>query len=258
MAAWKPRKGVLNVMDNKTVQNNTRFLKATVIAAGLRLFLFSGFCGILLFHCSDPNINAPSINSYHAPAWLYPDHGAYVDGNGTVSCTACHGESLQGEKDISGCANSCHFSASGEPSPPGSDWIHGSTPHVTQLRYAEICNRCHTIMRQYNQEPDACHDCHGQGLSHPLDRAWLDKDSSEFHGQSDLACNTCHDTTVYCNACHFGPSGSRIPAGSSWTHGLNEGHRSFESLQIVCYRCHNLNRSYGHPPGTCHDCHDDD
>ncbi len=249
---------MLNVMDDNTVQNRSRYLKSSGSSAGLNLIVMSILFGALLFRCSEPNIDAPSTNSYHPPAWTYPDHGAYVDSNGTVSCTACHGEILQGDEESSGCANTCHFNANGEQSPPASDWQHGSTPHTSQLRYAEICNRCHTIMRQYNQDPAACHDCHGLGISHPLGQPWLDANSSEFHGQSDQACNTCHDTAVYCNTCHFGAFGSRIPAGSNWTHGLNSGHDNFGSVQSICNRCHNLNRSYGRPPAVCHDCHGDD
>jgi len=89
---------------------------------------------------------------------------------------------------------------------------------------------------------------------HPRGAEWLDKAGWDFHGGSSLTCEDCHDPGRWCTTCHFGPGGSRVPSGSSWRHGRS-GHMGQRAYAPVCTRCHDLNRSLGHGPGRCHDCH---
>jgi hypothetical protein len=60
-----------------------------------------------------------------------------------------------------------------------------------------------------------------------------------------------------CFQCHFGQDGSKSPQGSGWNHGDNSEHEDYESYQDTCNLCHDLNRSYGNEPESCHDCHED-
>jgi len=88
--------------------------------------------------------------------------------------------------------------------------------------------------------------------SHPVDESWLDKTSSDFHGKSDLVCENCHDLSVDCGGCHFGPFGDKSP--SEWVHGTTP-HQQLVANGSVCDSCHELSRSFGNGPEACHDCH---
>ncbi|MBU0991945.1 MAG: hypothetical protein KJ737_05575 [Proteobacteria bacterium] len=250
-------------MGNKAGIQKTQHLKPITLRTVLFLAIRVTFCCLLLAQCSDNNIDAPSINTAHPVAWNNPTlkatttyHGTYVEVNGTESCKTCHGISLQGTYEISGCSNVCHFGPDGAMSPPGSSWPHDSTPHSGLILQEKVCNTCHTIMRRYDLDPSSCHDCHGQDITHPLGQSWLDPKSTDYHGKSNTDCTVCHDLTKDCNQCHFGSSGSKAPSGSGWNHGNNTQHQNYTSYQSVCNQCHSLNRSYGNPPASCHDCHD--
>ena len=168
----------------------------------------------------------------------------------------CHGTELQGTTDIPGCF-SCHFGPDGSRAPEGSVWIHGQNQHSDFTSFERICNDCHTLERRYGLDPGLCHDCHGEGIDHVTGQEWLDKNSSQFHGNdSVLNCADCHDLGTYCATCHFGETGSKSPIGSGWNHGNNEEHRRYESHRTICNQCHDLNRSFGNEPKRCHDCHD--
>jgi len=88
--------------------------------------------------------------------------------------------------------------------------------------------------------------------SHPLDEPFLNKTSPKFHGNSSLNCAICHDLILECSECHFGASGIKSP--SDWNHGTVP-HDQLASSETVCNKCHDLNRSYGNGPNSCHDCH---
>ena len=90
------------------------------------------------------------------------------------------------------------------------------------------------------------------GLPHLMGEPWLNKTSPDFHGDSLLNCADCHDLSIRCNECHFGASGSKAPPG--WTHGTFP-HDYLTDSAPVCTTCHDLNRSYGNGPASCHDCH---
>ncbi|PLX93583.1 MAG: hypothetical protein C0619_04235, partial [Desulfuromonas sp.] len=222
---------------------------------------------LVLFSCSDSNTNAPADGGAHPLTWLNPavaeNHGAVASQEGNQSCTSCHGAELDGSGDIPGCYE-CHFDASGSRVPPGSGWSHGVQAHVALSASVDTCNRCHDVFRQFELAPSTCHDCH-PGTAHPVGEAWLDKASATFHGlsaaQDVTACAACHGadyqgglTGVSCSQCHFGETGSKVPAGESWTHGSTP-HDGLTPYIAVCNQCHTVNRSYGNGPASCHDCH---
>ena len=212
--------------------------------------------------CSSPNSDAPGSDQVHAARYVNPAYSAFMSFHGTEvaaagidGCKSCHGSDLTGTDTVPGCTD-CHFDASGSRVPPGSGWIHGSDQHLDYADVQAVCNRCHDTNRRFGMPPAVCHDCHGQGINHILDRAWLDRNSPDFHGQIGVTdCANCHDLAAKCAECHFDTAGSKAPTASGWTHGNNSAHGSYSAYQDVCNLCHNLDRSYGIGPAACHDCH---
>jgi len=179
------------------------------------------------------------------------------------ACAACHGSDYQGGSSGVGCY-SCHFGPDGNQVPQGSSWTHGTTPHDTLSSSLAVCNSCHDQSRTFGTGPASCHDCH-VGADHATGQTWLDPNSSSFHGdQAPLDidhCASCHGSDflggsagVSCYACHFGPSGSKVPAATSWSHGSTP-HDTLTDSAATCAACHDLNRQYGNGPASCHDCH---
>ncbi len=214
---------------------------------------------ISLYGCSNPNNQAPEAGTVHDSGWLDVSaavfHGAEAHQNGEDSCGICHGPDLSGSELIPGCT-SCHFDSDGSKVPPGTNWQHGTTPHDNLAEFGDICNRCHGANRENGNHPTACHDCHGAGVSHVLGQDWLDENESTFHGESTLDCANCHDLDVKCVQCHFDQNGSHVPAGVTWEHGSTPHNQSeLTTNNTVCNACHDLNRSYGNAPESCHDCH---
>ncbi len=211
---------------------------------------------LTLFACSSDNPNAEEAHpsAWSNPAGLGTDnfHGTVVSQQGVRDCQACHGLELNGAAGIPGCRE-CHFDEFGSRIPPGVNWSHGSS-HTDLDAYEAVCNACHALSRSFGVGPGQCHDCHGTTTAHVTGQAWLDSASADFHGDSTLNCSSCHDTNVFCATCHFGPSGSRVPAGVSWTHG-SVPHSSLAANEAVCNQCHTLTRQYRNQPATCHDCH---
>jgi hypothetical protein len=240
-------------------------MKTATIMVVIALLLFSlTGCG------SDSNQAAPGGSQVHPQAWLNPAsadfHGIAFGTQGSEACTICHGLDLSGSGAVPGC-DTCHFDLNNFASrvPTGSSWAHGTIPHSQFLAQGDVCNACHDAVRQFpGQGPAACHDCHVGTANHVLGQAWLDPNSATFHGSDPTVpdgCASCHGSDflggsagVSCFDCHFGPTGSRIPAGSSWTHGTVP-HDTLAANEAVCNACHDLNRSYGNGPTSCHDCH---
>ena len=200
--------------------------------------------------------------NHRSTTWLNPiynagpgSHGGIVQKRGsTVLCALCHGRQLQGENGLPGC-DTCHFGPDGRRTPDTSVWQHGIASHETRKSDEAVCNACHDLYRSYGFGPKTCHNCHdGSNALHQTGQPWLDRKSADFHGKSTLQCSSCHDQTTKCATCHFGPTGSKVPQGSSWQHGTTP-HASLEPNQAVCNQCHTLNRSYGNSPISCHNCH---
>jgi predicted CxxxxCH...CXXCH cytochrome family protein len=198
----------------------------------------------------------------HDEEWTNPEyrgtgefHGSVVKKRGTTMlCKVCHGKSLQGTEEVKGCYE-CHFGPDGGRTPDGSAWQHGLLQHEIQSPQEPVCSNCHELYRNYGLKPGACHDCHAIAPEpHPLGQAWLDPKSAQFHGDSTLTCSSCHDVSTKCASCHFSASGSKVPAGQSWTHGTTP-HNQLAASEAVCNQCHTLERSYGNGPAACHDCH---
>ncbi len=216
----------------------------------------------LTLGCTNPNPDGPSSGSVHSKEWNNPEllesndfHGTQANQDGYDSCKVCHGKDLTGIGDILGCFD-CHFGPNGSQIPGGTNWIHGQNQHELYETHKNVCNACHDIRRKYSLDPQACHDCHGQGTNHALGQDWLDRNSPLFHGNEPTnSCSDCHELSTYCATCHFDETGSKAPIGSGWDHGNNDAHQDFEDDQSVCNQCHDLNRSYGNEPSVCHDCH---
>ena len=102
---------------------------------------------------------------------------------------------------------------------------------------------------------------------------WLNpqyKNADTFHGSVFLSasrplCAFCHGRNLEgrkiwsievpgCSTCHFGPAGARAPSGASWDH-VSAGHYMQEDSGGVCDACHQLYKSYGLEPQSCHGCH---
>ena len=178
-------------------------------------------------------------------AWLDRDQPEF-HGTSTLDCAGCHDLNVK-------CAE-CHFGPSGSKVPAGIDWAHGTIPHADPglAEAGTVCATCHTVSREYENGPAACHDCH----IHPTGQAWLDKNQPDFHGTSTMDCGTCHDLNVKCVECHFGAGGSKIPSGTNWTHGtVPHNEQVLLDNNATCTTCHDLNRSFSNPPANCHDCH---
>ena len=218
--------------------------------------------GLLISGCSSSNQEAPLAGNAHPSSWSDPKlknteafHGVRVQTDGTRECTTCHGGNLNGTGEVVGCRE-CHFTPEGSKIPVNAEWLHGMDRHHEFEADMVVCNTCHAHERDFGAAPEACHDCHGVGTDHVLGRALLDPNSPDFHGTGVLdTCSSCHDVSVKCWQCHFGSSGSRVPPGSSWTHGNNSAHADYVASQATCNQCHDLNRTYGNGPASCHDCH---
>jgi hypothetical protein len=215
--------------------------------------------------CSDKNPDAPLFGNTHLLSWSDPQfmgtdkfHGDNVKTQGTSECATCHSSDLNGQEEVIGCRE-CHFTSDGSKVPVEAEWVHGQDRHNEFEADSAVCNTCHTHERRFDADPEACHDCHGEGNNHVLGRALLNRGSSNFHGTGSIdTCSNCHDVSTKCYQCHFGSSGSKSPQGSGWTHGNNTQHANYVSSQATCNECHDLNRSYGNGPTSCHDCHQHD
>lgn len=216
--------------------------------------------------CSEKNTDAPDYNKVHTEDWYNPQylsntvfHGTEVKRQGTSACSKCHEIYSEGQENIPGCFK-CHFGPDGSREPVGSDWVHGLERHDEYQNDQAVCNSCHDVGRSFGTGPGICHNCHGSGEEHILGQPWLDRDSDQFHGdQSKDDCAICHNLSIDCYQCHFGPTGSKSPPGSNWPHGREDGHNDQERYASICNQCHDLTQAYRGEPDDpeCHTCHDD-
>ena len=219
--------------------------------------IFIAVCGALLFGCSEQRTNAPDSDAPHSVAFRFEPgsqdfHGEPVADSGAESCQICHEAELTGNEAVPGCS-ACHFGPDGSRTPADSDWEHGTIPHDHLQESGEVCNSCHQVNRDSGNGPNACHDCHE---FHPTGQEWLDKKNTDFHGNSALECAACHEIENKCYQCHFGPTGTKIPAGVTWTHGsVPHNQNDLTEQNETCRTCHELNRTYDNGPEPCHDCH---
>ncbi|MBI5015848.1 MAG: hypothetical protein HZB55_10205 [Deltaproteobacteria bacterium] len=210
-------------------------------------WLLAPLAGLLLASCSDQRT---AIGTPHALGRAFLDrasptfHGS-AQTLGSLACTDCH--------ELARKCFQCHFGPEGQRVPAGVTYTHGVIPHdLTTLKdLGAVCDRCHTLTKAFRNEPSVCHSCHGAPPTpHPLGREWIVK-SASFHGNDAvLECSLCHDPATFCSECHFGPTGSRVPAGvTGWTHAAaRTGHAAADRFtapqQTVCAACHALLKSY--------------
>lgn len=109
-----------------------------------------------------------------------------------------------------------------------------------------------------------CGDANDDAIDspHPVGAAWLNPANAGFHGAAaDASCAQCHGSggqIVSCDKCHFGPTGSKVPTGVTWTHGTVP-HGNLIDQGPTCNACHDLMRTYGRTidskSATCSSCH---
>ncbi|HEY5764629.1 MAG TPA: hypothetical protein VIS30_01240 [Candidatus Deferrimicrobiaceae bacterium] len=135
---------------------------------------------------------------------------------------------------------------------------------------AGVCKSCHGDALQGGISGVSCYaasfdgqTCHAGGPAfHPA--AWLDRagdGTNDWHAtayqRNTPPCVDCHDLGVKCLLCHFSIGGSRVPSGSSYSHGSTSGHSDFTGAQAdVCVNCHEVEDRFGYMPQPfCHNCH---
>ncbi len=185
-------------------------------------------------------------------------HGSLVHGDleadGAV-CNACHRMTRDATAEPATC-HDCHGD-SGHPAGWATPDQHGA---AAKSGFA-ACQACHGEDYRGGSADISCYLCHdGPGLDHPAD-GWLDAAADGFHGADGADCAECHGedlrgggTSTGCYDCHFNPDGSRVPAGSEWTHGTLP-HGAFVPDRAVCDRCHAISRGFDRGPDSCGDCH---
>lgn len=205
---------------------------------------------------------------YQAP------HQAAAKAN-LLPCRQCH-DTPDGLPNFDGyvsgvaCAT-CHPDAKAHPSP----WYEGH--RSVGDNWPTVCAICHNTQAADPAGPfpgapscfstsfgaRACHSGGPGTAPHASGRAWLDPNQPTFHGKdTNLAlfpCEDCHSPLdQFCSTCHFGPDGSKVPAGVTWTHGrYPHDVGELVSREAVCNQCHALMKSYtGSPARTdCANCH---
>lgn len=178
-------------------------------------------------------------------------HGVTADER-TPTCTSCHGESLQHEKDANAQKK--------EIAPPDVAFSKKSTNTA-------------------DEKSGACLTCHQGG-----NRIHF---ASSTHAENDVACSSCHDIhtphdkartvktqTEVCFTCHqdkradiHKPSSHPIRAGQMACSSCHNPHGSIaqgmlvkETVNQTCYTCHAEKRGpflFEHPPAAdnCSNCH---
>jgi hypothetical protein len=206
----------------------------------------------------------------HAMPFAAPSlHGSPAKADLTY-CQDCHGttgSNFAGGTSGVACS-SCHTAARAHPT----NWQGAGTySHQNAGNLSAACGLCHRttgtgtgplagapscFSSTFTNALGQTRSCHpgGPGASHAMGAAWMNKSLSTFHGNSSLVCSNCHTFANKCSQCHFGtianptygPTGSHVSEGS---------HDNYEAYASVCNACHNTNRTYGHSPGSCHNCH---
>lgn len=192
----------------------------------LTLFLAAAAAG-----CStarDPG-NLVDAQGNH-PAGFVSTHPSFAGPSG-AACTSCHGDDLRG-----GIAGVSCFSAS----------RNGVSCHASGPAF----------------HPESWLDCTSVLRSRAAWHATAYQDNLLVNGHTCAQCHTppALDNVPFgkCVQCHFTLSGARVPPGSSWAHGILDGHSAFEdntTAKAVCMACHDAHNRFGQEP-SCHNCHE--
>ena len=234
------------------------------------------------YSCHSYNTEPPF--STHPPSWTdtYVDHRADAATNGTDSCTACHGPTLQGYQTAPSCFSEsfdgqrCHPDGPGEaPHPLDGSYLLGTNHGPDAKSDLTVCQACHGQPGGPGSNPrfnlgiiaagdQGCESCHGVDYAHPQD-GWAGPDGT-FHysaGNVQNACSLCHGVSLdgvggvgsSCLECHAETTTFTLDCTSC--HGtppdgsadldvpipVPHGNVSLVSLHDVCETCHGMKES---------------
>ncbi len=236
----------------------------SILIISLLLFITLSWYG-----CSDDKNPLPSKS--HPESWSQVGtenfHGTKVLTVGYSSCTACHGENLDGGESKVSCFK-CHISY-----PHEETWIrkddsdfHGK--YLKNLNWVlQNCRECHGQDYKGGSSEVSCFKCHA---SYPHSEGWLNSASENYHGSyvkqnEDIitACEKCHGvdetggrTGISCEKCH-----ASYPHDENW---MNESSENFHGklLQALnwstssCQGCHGTDLKGGSSEVSCYTCHE--
>lgn len=178
---------------------------------------------------SNSGLNLVDASGNH-PAGFVSTHPSFAGPSG-AACTSCHGDDLRG-----GIAGVSCFSAS----------RNGVSCHASGPAF----------------HPESWLDCTSVLRSRAAWHATAYQDNLLVNGHTCAQCHTppALDNVPFgkCVQCHFTLSGARVPPGSSWAHGILDGHSAFEdntTAKAVCMACHDAHNRFGQEP-SCHNCHE--
>jgi hypothetical protein len=207
--------------------------------------------------------------------------------NGFDSCTACHGEQLQGRQTAPSCfsnsfnGQSCHPDGPGQaPHPLDGSYLSGSAHGPDAKSDLTVCQACHGQPGGPGSNPrfnlgiesaggNGCESCHTLNYAHPQD-GWAGPEGT-FHysaGNIQNACTLCHGVNLdgaggvglTCLDCHS--SATTFTLDCTYCHGsppdgsaddaapigVNHGNVSNISSHDDCVVCHGMKESA--PGGT--------
>jgi predicted CxxxxCH...CXXCH cytochrome family protein len=196
----------------------------------------NGSSGCAQCHGSDLSGGISGVSCFGNPAgchhdpvanWTSPTvHGATAKkapgSSGFASCQICHGSNFSGGGAQVPCSR-CHVVNAPHPS----QWSSADTykHSTTDPGNASVCAQCH---RNSNPGTPGCFNntlCHGAGVPHPLDNAWVTTSPPQPHGNAAKATPSSTAGFAYCQICHG--TGTTPPANFG-------GGSSGQS----CYDCH--------------------
>jgi hypothetical protein len=234
------------------------------------LLILAALAGIslLVAGCADRRDPTESAIQAHPADWNTPGaedfHGVYVAQRGDVeSCSACHGEGLDGQSKAPGCSD-CHAGPSGHP-----EGYVRTHPLDVAAEGNGRCADCHGEDYRGGWAEVSCYTCHGGGPSgHPAPAQWFNPSSARFHGAAVAEtgpgrCATCHGqdymggvSGVSCFTCHAGgpsghPEGWVPPSGANFHGAVVE-----ENGPQGCRDCHGDDYRGGTSGRSCFTCHE--
>jgi hypothetical protein len=199
------------------------------------------------YSCHSYNTEPPFTT--HPPEWdeTYTDHRGYAATNGTDSCTACHGPTLQGYQTAPSCfaasfnGQSCHPDGPGEaPHPLDGSYLLGTNHGLDAKSDLTVCQACHGQPGGPGSNPrfnlgiiaagdQGCEPCHGVDFAHP--QTWAGPNPvNVFHYQAGNIQNAC----TLCHGVNLDGLGTPQPVGVSCL----GCHAETVSFTLDCTYCH--------------------
>jgi hypothetical protein len=195
------------------------------------------------FSCHSYNAAPPF--SIHPLNWADPylNHRGFAATDGTASCTACHGQNLQGRQTAPSCfaasfnGRSCHPGGPGDvPHPLDGSYLSGANHGPDAKSDLTFCQSCHGQPGGPGSNPrfnvgmiavggNGCETCHGINYAHP--QAWAGPNATFHYTAANIqaACTICHGVNldgvggvgVSCLGCHT--SATTFSLDCSFCHG---------------------------------------